>query len=566
MIKRPSRRAATRCRLPAVLPLVLAVLSTTAVGQTVPNAGSILQQVQPVAPPAPSNRDNGLTIEREGSAPLPPSTPFAVRTLRITGNTSFDTAILQTLVADAEGKSLTLVQLGEAVARITDYYQSHGYPLARAIIPAQAVRDGVVQVQVIEARYGKVNLDNRSQTSGSLLQATLAPLQSGQVISQAPMDRALLLLSDVPGVSVSATLKPGEAIGTADLLVDAAPGPALTANAVFDDYGSRYTGRPRLGGTLTLIGPLHHGDVLSASVVSSGRGMSYGRLLYETLLNGRGTRLGGSYSALHYSLGGPLASLNAHGTAALASLWLKHPLLRSASLSLYGQIQYDQTQLRDHIDASSLKTDRHVRAWSASLAGDARDTLLSGGINTWSLRWTNGRVGFDDASAQQADAATAKTEGGYSKWTLSAARLQRLGPRDGLYLSYLGQWASTNLDASQKLIAGGPYSVRAYDVGAISGDTGYLGSAEWRHELGSAWRGQWQFVAFADSAHITVNRNAWVSGANSATLSGAGIGLNWTGPERWSARLYVATPVGSTPALVGSTTSARGWVEVSRAF
>ena len=69
-----------------------------------------------------------------------------------------------------------------------------------------------------------------------------------------------------------------------------------------------------------------------------------------------------------------------------------------------------------------------------------------------------------------------------------------------------------------------------------------------------------------DSASVTVNRNLWVAGENSASLSGAGVGLNWNGPQQWSAKTYIAQPVGSVPALVGNTNSARAWVEVARRF
>lgn len=100
----------------------------------------------------------------------------------------------------------------------------------------------------------------------------------------------------------------------------------------------------------------------------------------------------------------------------------------------------------------------------------------------------------------------------------------------------------------------------------LSGDTGYLGIIEFRHELGTAWNGQWQAVAFADSAHVTVNRNVFAAGTNGATLSGAGLGLNWAGPERWTGRVYIARSIGSKPVLVADTASTRAWVEVGKRF
>lgn len=546
---------------------LLVAFPALAVAQTAqpvaPGAGAILQQIQPVTPPSPSSTGTGLMIERGDGAKLPPSAPFLVKTLQITGNTLFVTPTLHALVADAEGKSLTLSQLGELASRITGYYQSRGYPLARAIIPAQTIAAGIVRIEVIEARYGQISLDNRSRVSDPLLQSTLSPLQSEQVIGQTGLDRTLLLLSDIPGVLVGATLKPGQAVGTSDLLVNTTPGPAVTGNLVLDNYGNRYTGRARIGGTVNVINPLQHGDVLSVTGLSSGSGMNYGRITYESLLNGQGTRIGGSYAALRFELGEPLAALKANGTAQVGSLWAKHPLVRSRDANLYGQIQYDGKQLKDRIDTSGIRTDRHLGNWTLNLAGDA---LLLGGINSWNLGWTSGRVGFDDSAAQLADAATARTEGRFSKWNMNLAHLQSLSAKNALYLAFSGQWANTNLDSAEKMSVGGPYTVRAYDVGALSGDTGYLGTAEFRHDMGSAWDGRWQAVVFVDTARVTVNKTVWVAGANSATLSGVGLGLNWAGDDQWAVRVYIAKPIGSTPELIGSTTSVRAWAEVGKRF
>lgn len=541
-------------------------LAAQAADTAAPDAGSILQQIQPAAPLSPAPAGTGLTIERESTLGLPPGIPFEVKAIRISGNTLFDTPTLHALIADAEGKSLTLAQLGELAARLTAYYRDHGYQLARAIIPAQTIRDGMVLIEILEARYGKISLDNHSRIDDPLLLDTLSSLQSSQIITQADLDRALLLLSDVPGATFSATLKPGEAAGTSDLLVEALPGPAISGNMALDNYGNRYTGRARIGGTVSFINPLGRGDALNISGLSSGSGVNYGRIAYEFLLNGQGTRMGGSYSALHYILGEPLASINAHGTAQVESLWAKHPFVRSQNVNLHGHIQYDRVQLRDRIDVTASRTDRHLESWTAGLAGDMRGMLLPGAVSTWDVDWTSGRVGFDDTVAQLLDAATAGTQGGFSKWNANFTHLQRLGQENSLYLALSGQWANTNLDSSKKMTAGGAYTVRAYDMGVASGDTGYLGTIEFRRHLGFAWHGQWQAVAFADSAHLIINKAAWTAGTNSITLNGVGAGLDWAGTDQWNVKAYVAVPVGSIPVSVTDTSPVRAWVEIGRRF
>ncbi len=532
----------------------------------VPGAGTILQQAQPVTPLIAPSNDTGLSIQQPGSSALPTSVSFRVEHIEITGNSKIDTATLHALVADSEGQNLNLPQLGELASRITDYYHAHGYPLARAIIPAQTMQAGTVKIEIIEAHYGKIDLDNRSRVSDRLLQATLGGLQSGTVVTEAGMDRSLLLLSDIPGLAVNATLKPGAEVGTSDLQVNTASTPLVTGNVTADNDGDRYTGRERLGATVNVIDPLHQGDILSISGLSSGSGMTYGRAAYDALIDGAGTRVGGAYSALDYKLLGSLSELDGEGSAQVASLWAKQPFIRSRNLDFYGQLQYDHLQLNDDIQSSAIETNRHLDNLTAILSGDVRDALFGGAVNTWSASWTYGHVSFDNDAAQLSDAETVNTQGGFSKGNINLARLQNLSAHDALYLSLAGQWASGNLDPSQQLVVGGPNSVRAYDVSAVSGDVGYLFTAELRHTFAQSWHGQWQAIAFFDGAHLTVNRDTFSADPNSANLSGAGFGLNWAGPNQLTASVALAAPIGAAPEVVGDRAAVRAWLQASKGF
>jgi hemolysin activation/secretion protein len=554
-----------------VRPLLAALLASAAPlslaqSQPLPNAGSLLRQTQPAPPAVPAAAAPGLTLPRAADAALPTSTPFAVTTVRVAGHSSIDAATLHALVADAEGRTMTLSQLGELASRITRYHQAHGYPLTRAIVPPQTIEGGVVTIEVIEARYGSIALDNHSAVQPSLLEATLAALQSGQPIAQAGLDRALLLLSDIPGARVAATMLPGAAVGSSDLRVDVTPTPVVSGRVTLDGHGSRYTGRARLGGTVEIANPLQHGDLLSANVMTSGHGVAYARLGYETLLNGQGTRLGAAYSALQYTLGGDQAALQAHGTGQVASLWGRQPLVRSRDINVAGQWQLDDLRLRDHIDASAIKSDRRVRSLTLSLGGDAADAVGSGGTTSWSLAWQAGQLAFDDAQAELADAATVQARGGFSKWNAGISRLQSLGSADNLLVAISGQRASTNLDSSARMSLGGSYSVRAYDSGTLSADAGMLVTVELRHALGAVWQGRLSATGFVDSAYVTLNQHPWSSGRNSATLTGAGVALDWSDGGAWAVNAYLARRLGAEPELVSTAPRSRAGLELRRAF
>ena len=542
------------------------VLNASAAVNETADAGSILQEIRPSEAFTPLSSETELSIERQGSASTAQSAPFLVQVIEITGHTLFSIDTLSALVADAQGQQITLNQLSVVVARITDYYRSQGYPLARAIIPAQEIKNGVVRIDILEARFGTITLTNTSLVDTQLLEATISSLQDGQVIGQAGLDEVMLQLADIPGIVSSMTLKPGLRAGTSDLVVTTASGPNLSGNITIDNNGNMLTGRARVGASLNVINPLNSGGVFRVNALTSTKGMNYGRISYEALVSGRGTRLGGSYSALNYHLGPPLSALIANGSAQVQSLWVRHPLLRSRAAQAYAQVQYNNFQLRDRVNVNETRIDRQLENLSITLSGQSRGTLSTNGVNSFSVAWTAGRVGFDNADAQRIDADNAKTHGPFSKLQVTLTHLETLNAQNDFYLSVSGQWASTNLDASQKMGAGGPHTVRGYDTGTLSGDTGYVVTAEWRYKLGQALGGQLQGIAFADSSHLTVNRDAWTTSTNKATLSGAGLGLKWVGNNKWSASVYVAQPIGSKPELVTSRDNTRAWVELKRGF
>ena len=556
-------------KLPCALVLVTYMPLAHAAGLVTPGAGAILQQIEQGPPPEPLSTGTGLTIQPQGIGNLPVTEPIQVNAIKITGNTTFTTETLHLLVMNSEGLRLTLSQINELAARITVYYQNRGYPLTRAIIPAQTIQNGVVNIEVIEARYGKVLLENTSRVNDGLIQKILSPLQAGQLIEQSSLDHHLLLLSDIPGLISQSSLGPGELVGTSDLSVQASTPQLVVGSVALDNYGNTYTGRVRAGGTVSLLDPLHNGDVLNLSGLSSGRGMNYADINYESLINGSGTRLGAGYSALKYILGGSLANLNGDGTAGIASVWVKQSFLRNIDSNVNGKFELDNMQLQDNLNNNAIQTPRSLNDVAVSLSGDYRNHFLSGGVTTWNLLGTAGQVGFNTGLAQQRDAVGLGTQGSFVKWNGSFNRVQNLNEKNGLYVSVSGQWANTNLDPSQQMLAGGPYSVRAYDMGVLSGDSGYLGTLELRHQMGMLWNGQWQAIAFADSEHLTINANPGkVIGVNSATLSGAGLGLNWAGAKQLTVATYIATPIGVTPSLLllSGRQSVLSWVQVSKGF
>jgi hypothetical protein len=102
----------------------------------------------------------------------------------------------------------------------------------------------------------------------------------------------------------------------------------------------------------------------------------------------------------------------------------------------------------------------------------------------WICRWPSmGNLSINSPTALAIDNASAQSNGSYTRFSYGANRLQRFTDSTFLALSMSGQTASKNLDSSEKFSLGGINGVRAYPQGEASGDEGYRGTVELRHNV-----------------------------------------------------------------------------------
>jgi hemolysin activation/secretion protein len=552
----------------SILALAFLAAGHGAWAQPAVSAGAQLQQIPP--PPVQPRSTPDIRIER-GRAPAPPGPPgerFVVKSLRVTGATRFSEAVLIAAAHFKPGEALDLAGLRAMAARISDFYTAHGYFVAQAYVPAQDIADGSVTIAVLEGRYGKVELKDRAPVSDRLALSILAGLKPGDVISSPPLERRLLLLSDLPDVTVKSTLSPGEAVGTSDLDVNLTPGRRVTGDVEVDNAGNPYTGEYRGGGAVNFNEVTGHGDTATVRVLTSGSGLIYVRGDYEARI--QDATVGVAYAHLGYQLGGRYEALDANGTADTASVYASYPLIRSQNTNLYALADFDYRTFRDNIGATDSRTDRAAEVVILGLAGDHHDGLWGGGWTSYSVHWAAGDLDIRTPLARSIDAVTARSNGGYGKFSFEVARLQSFGASPfSLYGEVRGQLASKNLDSSEKMELGGAYGVRAYPEGEAYGDQGYIATLEARLKLAALSRpthGDVQALVFVDNGSVTLNRSPWAAGSNSRTLSAAGVGLTWADRHGLAARVSYAFELGDEPALSAPDHGGRLWFQISKNF
>lgn len=547
-----------------------------------PDAGQLLNEQQKLK----ASQERPL-LQRSNSGEAQPAAQGGgfkalIQRLRFSGAEGLATPEeLQAWVADARGLRLSHAQMQALAGRVTARLQAKGYTLARAYLPRQDLSEGELEIAVLagqlESGARRVQLHNRSAVPDAQLGAVAdAALPPGPVRGE-DLERALLLMNDLAGVIARSSLEKGEQPGSSRLVVRVEGAPALRGQASIDNFSNRYTGQVRAGAQLAYANPAQRGDLLGLSLNAS-RGNRSASLSYALPLTPHGLRLNLGASALSYRIGADLKSLDLHGTARTLGAGLSFPLQRSRMGNISAQLDVESKRLKDDSANGNLR-ERRLDRLQAQLSGSRWDDLGQGGATEWQLSGSAGRVDLGGNPMDQAvDAMSARTQGSFSKASLRLARLQMLDAAGSwsVYASLSAQIAGRNLDSSEKFMLGGPSGVRAYAIGEASGDGGWLGSAELRHEfrISDSLRGQG--LAFVDGGRISLHQQTWAGAlaagrSNGYQLAGAGLGLNVYGRD-WQLRAAWSRAIGDNEGLQngrdaeGRSARSRLWLQASLNF
>jgi hemolysin activation/secretion protein len=539
-----------------------------------PDAGTLLQQIekesrdrlpgrveQPQPAPAPEEMRNAtdLTVE--------------VQQFQFIGNTLFTAEQLNEVVKPWVGKSQDFNELKKAAQAVAQAYRAAGW-VVRAYLPHQDVTEGTVTIQIIEGVFGKTQLEGtpplrlRMDRVESMVNTAQQP---GKPVNADHIDRAVLLLGDLPGVNATASLKAGTKSGETDLVIRLDEGRLISGQVSADNSGARATGKERLAAEFQLNSPAGIGDQATASLIHS-RGNDYARLAYSLPLGDHGLRVGVNASYLQYDLiADELKPLNADGRSNSFGFNASYPLIRTRMRSLYLGFNADSKRFDNEANGQTV-TNYDIDSFSASLAGNQYDNFGGGGATSASLVWIRGRTDLDGSPNQAADAATTRTDGSFNKLRYAVSRYQVITDKLNLYAALSGQAADENLDSAEKFYLGGSNGVRAYPANEGGGSSGQLVNLELRQRLPY----NLTLTGFYDWGHIQINEHNQFVGApqlNSYHLHGAGLGINWFSANGFNLKAEWSHRFGSNPSPAangndqdGSLDKNRIWLNASFIF
>lgn len=515
-------------------------------------------------PVVPTPAELGRLPETARSAELPPERPPVAREL---GKPEDELRIdvpaysvaadapaalrdaLPRLTAAFVGKDRGFEDLVNAANEVTRFLQRDlGYYLGYAYIPEQVFDGKAVRIAILEGRLDRVvlNWSEGLPVKREVVEAYLARLKPGDVLTVDAVERTVFLINDLRGIVTRAEVKAGSKPGTAILEFTPRAESRYSGSVDGDLNGSKVIGAQRLGAQVIMASPLGRGDGLSGSVLTSATGgLVFALLGYTSPLGADGFKAGASLSAVRYQLDKKQFPLDLNGTGTTLNVFGLYPWVRSRNLNLFVLGAVDAKAYVDNVAA--LATHKRVDDVNIGVSGDFRDSLLSGSVNTFELSFSQGRLKFSGGLPSGNDDAPS-----FRKLTFTASRLQNLVSNRLLaYLTVRGQLALSNLDSTEQFRAGGPNGVRAFAPGEGTGDTGAVGSLELRWlppaSLFGRWANELVLAAFYDGAFVQYRHDASLvlrepGYVNHTQLGGAGLSLVWARSSRYAFRMSLATP------------------------
>lgn len=548
-----------------LLPLtILMALCTSSWSQTLPDAGSIRQQIEPPrATPLPKAAPQPkITPPTELTSPA--GMTVNVKSFRFAGNTLLSDAQLSTAVAAFAGRDLGFEGLQRAADTVTTAYREVGW-IVRVYLPEQDISAGLITLQVVEAQFGGLRLEGPTsqRLKAAELQAWFSARQAtGQPLNAHALDRALLLTDDLPGISVAGTLAPGQADGETALVLQTTDESFIYGDFGLDNTGALSTGSNRLTANLNMNSPLGRGDLVSLNLLHT-QGSEYGRVAFTTPYGYNGLRIGVSASSMSYKVvagSESITSLQIRGRSSSLGLDWNYPLLRARQHNLYvfGGLEnkgFHSDNRNSSAEDPKSYSDYETNSLRLGLSGNRFDDLAGGGANSGTVQLLWGRL-----SAMQAHSQIDGIDRRYNKLNYNLSRQQTLTDAHSLLLSLQGQHATKMLDSSEKLHIGGAGTVRAYPTSELSGERGQILSAEWRWRLDSAW----VISTFADHGSVVSLPFTGSEQRITLNLQGYGLSASWQAPMGISTKLTWSRRTGQNPKPTQTGTDSDGTLKLNR--
>lgn len=412
------------------------------------------------------------------------------------------------------GKPVTLGGLDEITREVINYFREQGFPVVSVVVPQQTVKDGVIQILAIEARVGRVKVENARWFRPDNIRREVN-LREGDKIDANQLQDDMNWLNTNPFRTADLKFEPGEQEGTTDLVIDVKDRLPLRVYTTYDDYGIDLTGKNRqsLGLNLGNLFSLDHqaGFQYTTSWKDLFNSMNAYSGSYLIPLPWRNSlTVFGSYSKSQAETV-PGQTFTGDSWQMSGRYNVPLPTLDPVSHSFYAGLDFKQSSNAFLIFNTAVPTGNGSGLAPFSIfqltAGYTANVPDDWGLSSFELGGfysPGGVTGWNTTEQFQKNTPNSCASYVYGKFNLNRTFI--LPYKFTLSGNFNSQLASTALMPTEQYGLGGYNTVRGYDERSANGENAYVFNTELRTPPGSIFKifgnqeveDTFQFLAFFD--------------------------------------------------------------------
>ena len=564
-----------------LITLSILLLFASKTAKSVPDAGSLLKGEEDIKTYKKIPRSIPK-IDKEKEKKTKPvkdlKSSILVNDIRFSGKVEkFTVAKLKSLLKNYINKTLTFSEINEAVELIQEFYLVNDFFLAKVSLPEQEVVDGIIYININEGRLDKkdpyvIKAENLRLYNDVLSDYLENALSTG--VTKNGLERALLNINDLPGISAVSTIEPGVEEGSSKIVLNVIEDDLITGSITLDNHGNRYTAKQRSTIKIDVNNPSKIGDKLSITkTFNDDQKFDFSQFDYEVPLGQSGFKAYASASRLEFEIGKELKTDPVSmGNADTYEVGIKYPIQRTNNQSLFLKTSIEKKEIYNET-TGVLTNDKTVENTKIGFEFEGKNTFQDSSLTGISVSGIFGELDLSKVNSDYLNdqkASGPKTHGDFNKVVLDFYHIHKF--TDKINFKYYGslQHASKNLDSSEKISLGGVSGVRAYPSGEASGDEGYKLSFEVQYDLskpdmdfdliGTLFYDYGRVRQYKDSSNITLTT------PNEYSLSGWGVSFDLIANERVKLNLGWAQAIGDNDGQSASGNNSDGRGGSSRAW
>ncbi|MBS0248681.1 MAG: ShlB/FhaC/HecB family hemolysin secretion/activation protein [Proteobacteria bacterium] len=233
--------------------------------QTVPSPSQVAPSAIPRVPAAPAR----IILPRvEAGAAIPPGAKklsFHLTGFVIEGEFAELVDARRKLAASLVGKSVSVAQVFEFATALQAAYIRAGYPLVRVVVaPQELGQAATIKLNVVDGFIERIDASSIGESARGPVLAVVASLVNKRHLTQADLERRLLIAGETPGLVLNAVFSAGKQVGGVVLVVTGRYRP-VSLSVYSDDAMPQVFGTGQIVTTVSLNSVLGLGEQFTVS-------------------------------------------------------------------------------------------------------------------------------------------------------------------------------------------------------------------------------------------------------------------------------------------------------------